>query len=88
MRVLEWMLKRIEGQGHAVDNGFGLSPEYADINWEGLNFSADEFAGITSVDPEAWQQEIALHETLFERLKYHLPPALLEIKVALQQRLK
>ena len=88
MRVLEWMLKRIEGQGHAVDNGFGFSPEYADINWDGLNFSADQFAGITSVDPEAWQQEIALHETLFERLKYHLPPALLEIKAALQQRLK
>ncbi len=88
MRVLQWMLQRIEGQGHAIDNGFGFSPEYADLNWDGLNFSAEQFATITSVDSAAWQKEIALHEDLFNKLKHHLPPVLQTIKTNLQQRLK
>jgi phosphoenolpyruvate carboxykinase (GTP) len=88
MRVLQWMLQRIEGQGHAIDNGFGLAPEYADLNWDGLQFSAEQFATITSVDSAAWQEEIGLHETLFKQLKHHLPPVLHTIKTSLQQRLQ
>ncbi|MEN9868827.1 MAG: hypothetical protein RL748_4417 [Pseudomonadota bacterium] len=87
MRVLQWMLQRIEGSGNGVDNGFGISPQYADLNWQGLDFSAEQFATITSVDTAAWQQELALHDELFERLAYHLPPVLQEIKATLTKRL-
>jgi phosphoenolpyruvate carboxykinase (GTP) len=88
MRVLEWMLKRIDGTGQGVDNGFGISPGYADLNWQGIDFSAEQFATVSSVDAAAWAEEIALHQELFERLQHHLPPVLQEIKSALQQRLQ
>jgi phosphoenolpyruvate carboxykinase (GTP) len=87
MRVLQWMLQRIEGQGGGVDNGVGISPEYADLNWQGLDFSAEQFATITSVDAAAWKEELALHQELFERLAWHLPPVLQEIKGNLTKRL-
>lgn len=88
MRVLQWMLQRIDGTGKGVDNGFGISPQYADLNWSGLDFSAEQFATITSVDSAAWGQEMGLHQELFDRLAHHLPPELLEIKASLQGKLQ
>jgi phosphoenolpyruvate carboxykinase (GTP) len=88
MRVLQWMLQRIEGNGKGVDNVFGISPEYGDLNWHGLDFSPEQFATITSVDSAAWKQELTLHQQLFDRLAHHLPPELLEIKAALLQKLQ
>ncbi len=87
MRVLQWMLQRIEGQGGGVDNGVGISPQYTDLNWQGLDFSAEQFATITSVDSDAWKEELALHQALFDQLAYHLPPVLQEIKANLTKRL-
>src|SRR5882724_561335 len=32
MRVLKWMLDRIEGQGQGAENIFGVSPRFKDLN--------------------------------------------------------
>ena len=39
MRVLAWMIDRIEGKAAGVDQPFGVSPTYGEINWNGLNFT-------------------------------------------------
>ncbi len=39
MRVLQWMLDRIEGTAAGAENVFGISPRYDDLNWDGLDFS-------------------------------------------------
>lgn len=87
MRVLKWMLERIEGSAAGVENVFGVTPRFADLNWDGLPFTQQQFDTITSIDPVAWQAEVALHTELFERLQHHLPPELAATKVRLEQRL-
>jgi len=78
MRVLHWMLGRIEGLAGGVDNVFGVSPRYEDLMWAGLDFSRPQFASVIGVDHSAWQQELKLHAELFEQLSYHLPKELPE----------
>jgi phosphoenolpyruvate carboxykinase (GTP) len=87
MRVLKWMLDRVEGHGPGVENAFGVSPRYQDLCWTGLDFSAEQFAEVSNVDPAAWRAELALHEDLFAQLAYHLPRQLLETKRKIEQRL-
>ena len=87
MRVLKWMLDRIEGQVQGQENIFGVSPHYDDLNWNGLNFTAEQFQSVTSIDKASWQTELGLHAELFQQLAHHLPQELLQTKAALEQRL-
>ena len=87
MRVLKWMIDRIEGQAQGQETMFGVAPQYAEINWTGLDFSAQQFAAVTSIDKAAWAEEFKLHTAHFEQLAYHLPQALLDTKTQLEKRL-
>ncbi len=87
MRVLKWMIDRLEGRAQGQETIFGITPNYSELNWTGLNFSADQFKTVTSIDKAAWQQELQLHNTHFEQLAYNMPKALLDTKAALAQRL-
>ena len=87
MRVLKWMIDRIEGGATGAENVFGISPNYNELNWTGLSFSAEQFNTVTHVDKAAWVQELKLHEELFQQLAHHLPPELPATKAAIAQRL-
>ena len=87
MRVLKWMIDRLEGQAQGQETIFGITPTYGELNWTGLSFTADQFKTVTSIDKAAWQQELQLHNTHFEQLAYNMPKALLDTKAALAQRL-
>ncbi len=87
MRVLKWMLERVDGQAKASDHVFGLSPDYGDISWQGLAFTPKQFEQVTSTNPADWKTELALHEELFRKLAYHLPPELTATKARLEARL-
>ena len=87
MRVLKWMLERIEGKAGGVENLFGTTPQYGDLNWDGLPFTQAQFDTITSIDKAAWVEELKLHTELFEKLAYHLPQELVDHKAALEKRL-
>jgi phosphoenolpyruvate carboxykinase (GTP) len=89
MRVLKWMLDRIEGKaGEGVEHLFGTTPRYEDLHWEGIDFGRDKFEKITSIDRNAWQDELKLHSELFEKLSHKLPRELQAAKEKLEQRLK
>ncbi len=87
MRVLKWMIDRLDGTAKGLENGFGVSPAYSEINWTGLDFSQAQFDSVTSLDKGAWKQEFALHDELFTQLAYHLPKQLVETKTKLEQSL-
>jgi phosphoenolpyruvate carboxykinase (GTP) len=88
MRVLKWMVDRLEGQADASeDHVFGVSPRYEQINWTGLDFSAEQFQTVSSIDTAAWQAELKLHDELFTQLAYHLPKEMGEIKQQIEARL-
>jgi len=87
MRVLEWMISRIEGQAAGVENVFGTSPRYEDLRWDGLAFTSAQFASVIGIDKAAWQQELVLHTELFKSLHYHLPAELPATKARIEERL-
>ena len=87
MRVLEWILGRIDGSAGGVENAFGVSPRYEDLRWDGLPFTREQFASVIGIERSAWQQELALHQQLFEQLAYKLPAELPATKARIEQRL-
>ncbi len=66
---------------------FGVSPRYEDIDWKGLDFGADKYKLVSSIDGAAWRDELALHEELFTQLSERLPKALPDTKQRIEGRL-
>jgi len=80
MRVLKWILGRLDNQAGGSDHVFGISPRYEDLDWQGLDFGADRFQQVMASDSGAWRAELALHDELFERLAGQLPGELPRIR--------
>ena len=87
MRVLKWMLERVEGSAQGVENLFGVTPRYEDLSWQGLDFSAAQYRVVTHIDSAAWKTELGLHAELFKQLAYHLPAELTATKSKIEGRL-
>ena len=87
MRVLKWMIDRIEGRATGQETAFGVAPTYAEINWSGLDFTGVQFETVTRIDKAAWADELKLHTAHFDQLAYHLPAQMLATKAQLEERL-
>ena len=87
MRVLKWIIGRLEGRAQGQEHVFGLSPRFDDIDWTGLDFSPAQYDAINAVDAADWREELRLHEALFEQLRQGLPQALRDTKRAIEARL-
>ncbi len=87
MRVLEWMIGRIEGTAGGTENAFGISPRYDDLRWDSMPFTREQFASVIGIDPAAWKQELTLHAELFKQLAYHLPRELPATMLQIEKRL-
>ncbi len=73
LRVLEWIVDRVHGRGHAIESPIGWVPGYEDMDWNGLDFGLEQFDELMTVDREAWKLESLAHEELFLRLFERLP---------------
>ncbi len=87
MRVLKWMLERVDGKAGGEDNLFGISSRYDDLSWTGLDFSREQYQTVMSFDHGAWQQELKLHDELFTLLGARLPRELLATRAQLAHKL-
>ena len=87
MRVLAWMLGRVQGQAEGVEHVFGTSPRYEDLAWRGMDFTPEQFNSVIGIDKAAWQQEMQLHKELFTQLAYHLPAELSATREKIERRL-
>ena len=73
MRVLKWIIDRVRGRVSAVESPIGWMPRHENMDWNGLDFSKEEFDRIMSIDSEEWKKELLAHEELFERMYDVLP---------------
>ena len=73
MRILKWVVEKIQGKSNAVESPIGWMPHYDDIDWKGLDFTKQQFDSIMQVDREAWKKELSEHAELFERMYDRLP---------------
>jgi phosphoenolpyruvate carboxykinase (GTP) len=74
MRVLKWVVDRVRGRVRGQETPIGWVPKYNDINWEGLDFSEDQFRELQTVDRPTWKKEVMGHEEVFLLLHDRLPP--------------
>ncbi|MFT3869877.1 MAG: phosphoenolpyruvate carboxykinase (GTP) [Nibricoccus sp.] len=87
MRVLKWIVDRVNGKTAAVETAIGLIPKYEDMEWTGLNFSKDDFEKVMSFDKEAWTTEVVSQEEFFFKLRDRLPKQLINERQQLIARL-
>jgi phosphoenolpyruvate carboxykinase (GTP) len=80
MRVLQWILERVDGTAGGDEHLFGVTPRFEDLSWEGMSFDRARFDRVTNIDPAEWKEELALHRELFETLKARLPAELVAVE--------
>ncbi len=76
MRVLKWIIERVEGHAGAAETPLGFIPKYKHLDWNGLAFDEPRFASITAINSVQWQQELTLHAELITKLTHNLPVAM------------
>ena len=86
-RVLEWIFRRIEGTGKAVDTPIGHVPTPKALNTTGLKITPAAIQELLQVDPHAWLEEVPMLHDNFASFGEHLPQELANQLEALTQRL-
>ena len=87
MRVLEWIFRRCDDEGEAVDTPIGRVPAEGEIDAEGLKLSADDMRVLLDVDPDAVKAQLPQVEEHLARFGDQLPDPLQMQLEALKQRL-
>jgi phosphoenolpyruvate carboxykinase (GTP) len=86
-RVLEWVIRRVEGKADAVKTALGLAPAPGALNVDGLGLSDAQLAELFAINPATWQAEADLTEEYFAKFGEHLPAALTDELAQLRARL-
>ncbi len=73
MRVLQWIVARARGRALAVESPLGWMPRYEDLNWEGLDFTEEDFFRCMAINRVDWTSELLDVEELFMKLYTRLP---------------
>ncbi|WP_454777763.1 phosphoenolpyruvate carboxykinase (GTP) [Georgenia muralis] len=72
-RVLEWALRRVNGEVDAVDAPTGRLPRPEDLNLEGLDLTDEQLEALFAVDRAGWLAEADLTEEYFAQFGDRLP---------------
>jgi phosphoenolpyruvate carboxykinase (GTP) len=75
-RVLEWIVRRVEGEADAVETPIGMLPAPGSLDVEGLDISDDALEHLFEVDRETWLAECDLTEEYFAQFGDRVPAAL------------
>ncbi|MBS0194418.1 MAG: phosphoenolpyruvate carboxykinase (GTP) [Proteobacteria bacterium] len=76
LRVLEWMLQRVDGSAGAEESPIGNLPNAADLDLAGLGLQPQQVEELLRVDVEGWQREIGEIGAYLDSYGSHTPAAL------------
>jgi phosphoenolpyruvate carboxykinase (GTP) len=76
VRVLKWIVGRLEGEAAAVDTPIGRLPAKDALDVSGLDLTADQLELLLTVDPQVWTEEASLIPAAYEKFGERLPKAL------------
>ena len=88
MRVLDWMVKRIEGTVDAKETAIGYVPYAKNINLDGCDCSLETLESILEVDNDAWAKEAEGIKEFYTKFGDKLPKELAKECDALIKRTK
>jgi phosphoenolpyruvate carboxykinase (GTP) len=87
VRVLKWILERVEGKGKAVETPIGYVPAPGALTLDGLNISAATMQELLRVDAPDWLNESQDTAIFFEKFGRRLPEELRSEHDQLEKRL-
>ncbi len=73
MRVLRWIVDRVQGRAGAKETAFGLIPRHGDIDWRGLDFPKEQWDELMKLDRDRLRLSTLRHEEMFLKYAEHLP---------------
>lgn len=73
MRVLEWIIKRSQGEAEVTATAIGGLPKAADINIQGLDTDEATLNALLTVDSPAWSEEMSQIREYLEQYSDRLP---------------
>jgi phosphoenolpyruvate carboxykinase (GTP) len=80
MRILKWIVDRVNGVARGASTSLGWRPRYEDIDWRGLQYTREQWDEAMKIDSDEWVQEISSHEELFFKLFDRLPAEMTRIR--------
>ncbi len=88
VRVLKWMLERIEGRAAARETPIGVVPTPDALTLDGLDVTRETMEELLSIDPAAWMKERENSGKFFEKFGARLPDEIREEHNRLGERLQ
>jgi phosphoenolpyruvate carboxykinase (GTP) len=88
VRVLKWMLDRIEGKAKAAETPIGFVPTPDGLTLDGLNISRAAIEELLLVDPASWAEEMESVGQFYEKFGARLPQEIRSEKEKLALRLQ
>lgn len=86
-RVLEWIIRRLEGRADAVDTPIGRLPVLTELDLDGVDISEQDLQELFRVDRGSWNTEADMTAEYFEQFGDRVPQAMNEQLAALRERL-
>jgi len=86
VRVLKWILERVQGKGKAAETPVGWVPTPDGLTLDGLEVSRSTMEELLRVSPADWTTELEDTKKFFEQFGRRLPPELHEEHSQLAQR--
>jgi len=87
-RVIEWIIRRVDGKVPALDSPIGRLPRIEDLNLEGIDVPQEDLDELFAVDPASWLHEADLTEEFYGVFDGRIPAQLNAELAALRYRLK
>jgi phosphoenolpyruvate carboxykinase (GTP) len=87
VRVLKWILERVEGRGGAEETPIGFVPSRNALTLDGLNLAPQTVDELLRVDPEDWEQELVDSKEFLQKFGSRLPREIREEHDKLSGRL-
>jgi len=73
VRVLKWILERVEGRGTAHETPIGYVPARGALTLDGMSIAPAVVDDLMRVDPEDWEQELIDIKEFFQKFADRLP---------------
>ena len=87
VRVLKWILERVEGRGAAEETPIGFVPARNALTLDGLQISPQAMEELLQVNSEDWEDDLADSKQFFDKFGNRLPNELREEHEKLSRRL-
>jgi phosphoenolpyruvate carboxykinase (GTP) len=76
LRVLEWMIARVEGKARGIETPLGIVPASGELKLDGLDLPRETVAELLNIDHVGWQTELHAIGEYLDSFGQRLPASL------------